>query len=145
MIKWGISLFFLFDCSPKELDSSKQMLEIKSIWYLRKPANIKPSEFAIRHTRVLPERKFLKVKKCQESSPSRLDAFRVATVFKANRIYSPFYSPVPLTGKTLKSKTTRKQNRKKQKTQNKNNVKKTISCADIENYNLELNTEHKHI
>lgn len=31
-------------------------MEIKSEWYLRKPANIKTSEFAIRHSRVLPER-----------------------------------------------------------------------------------------
>lgn len=38
-------------------------MEIKSEWQLRKTANIKPSEFASRHTRALPERKFTKVKK----------------------------------------------------------------------------------
>lgn len=100
---------------------------------------MKPAEFAIRHTRVLPEKKFLKAKKCQESPPN---SFQAATVFKAKQWFTrPFIHLCH--SQKLKSKPTWKQNRKTNKQTN--YLKKTNSNAGIEKHILALNIKHKHI
>lgn len=88
-------------------------MEIKSKQQLRKPANKKPSEFAIRHTRFLPERKSLKMKKCKESSHRRTDSFQVATVLKANHGFS---HPSVFLCHSQKCQSKNKTNKKKKQT-----------------------------
>lgn len=98
-------------------------MEIKSKQQLRKPANKKPSEFAIRHTRFLPERKSLKMKKCKESSHRRTDSFQVATVLKANHGFS---HPSVFLCHSQKCQSKNKTNKKKkQKQKTKPNRQKT--------------------